>query len=133
MIDMSDWPSSSDPARADHRSAGGGKRAPLGPRVAEALRRAILTGQYKSGDRLVEDRLSVEFKVSRVPVREALKTLAAEGLVTLLPRRGARVPRRSPEFALQPVRGRAPPAGPDAKVAPRRPDPARNAPLRGVA
>ncbi|HEX9464515.1 MAG TPA: GntR family transcriptional regulator [Alphaproteobacteria bacterium] len=132
MIDMSDWPSSSDPARADHRSAGGGKRAPLGPRVAEALRRAILTGQYKSGDRLVEDRLSVEFKVSRVPVREALKTLAAEGLVTLLPRRGARVAGWSHEFALELVEVRATLEGLNARLAARRHDPAVIARLRGV-
>ncbi len=110
----------------------GGKRVPLGRSVAEAIRRAILAGRYKSGERLVEDRLSAEFKVSRVPVREALKTLAAEGLVELLPRRGARVAAWSHDVALELVEVRATLEGLNARLAARRHDPAVIARLRGV-
>jgi len=109
-----------------------GARAPLGQSVAEAIRRAILTGRYKSGERLVEDRLSEEFDVSRVPVREALKTLAAEGLVDLLPRRGARVAAWSHDVALELVEVRATLEGLNARLAARRHDPAVIARLRDV-
>jgi DNA-binding GntR family transcriptional regulator len=110
----------------------GEKRAPLGQQVAAALRRAILTGRYKPGERLVEDRLSAEFKVSRVPVREALKTLAAEGLVVPMPRRGARVAELSREFGLELVEVRATLEGLNARLAARRHDPAVIARLRDV-
>ena len=100
-----------------------GKRVPLGRSVAELIRRAILNGHYKSGERLVEDRLSAEFNVSRVPVREALKTLAADGLVELLPRRGARVAAWSNEVALELVEVRATLEGLNARLAARRHDP----------
>jgi DNA-binding GntR family transcriptional regulator len=129
MTDVSDRPHISEAA---DRSRAGGKPAPLGSRVAEALRRAILGGKYKSGDRLVEDRLSEDFKVSRVPVREALKTLAAEGLVDLLPRRGARVAGWSPDFALELVEVRATLEGLNARLAARRHDPAVIGRLRDV-
>lgn len=110
----------------------GAKRGPLGQHVAEALRRAILTGRYKAGERLVEDRLSAEFRVSRVPVREALKTLAAESLVTLLPRRGARVAGWSQEFALELVEVRATLEGLNARLAARRHEPGVIVRLRDV-
>ena len=109
-----------------------GKRVPLGRSVAEAIRRAILTGRYKAGERLVEDRLSEEFKVSRVPVREALKTLAAEGLVDLLPRRGARVAAWSHDVAMELVEVRATLEGLNARLAARRHDPAVISRLRAV-
>lgn len=63
------------------------------PRRADALRLAleadIVTGAFKPGDRLDEQSLADRFGVSRTPLREALGHLAATGLVTLLPRRGA--------------------------------------------
>ena len=71
----------------------------LGQRVADELRRSILTNRRRPGDRLVEDRLSEELGVSRIPIREALRALAAEGLVDVLPRRGASVADVSPEVA----------------------------------
>ena len=67
------------------------KKVPLGKRATEDLRRAILMGRYKPGERLVEDRLSAELGISRVPIREALRTLAGDGLVDVRPRRGATV------------------------------------------
>ena len=58
----------------------GRRHGSLSKVVADELRRSILTGRRKAGDRLVEDRLSTELGVSRVPIREALRLLAAEGL-----------------------------------------------------
>lgn len=50
--------------------------------VAEALRQAIITGQFADGEELNQVELADHFDVSRVPVREALRRLQAEGLVT---------------------------------------------------
>lgn len=130
MTDIGGTPSE-DSGRAAPGTAAA-KRVPLGRSVAEAMRRAILTGRYKSGDRLVEDRLSTEFGVSRVPVREALKTLAAEGLVELLPRRGARVAAWSHDVAMELVEVRATLEALNARLAARRHDPAVIARLRDV-
>ncbi len=108
------------------------KRAPLSLQVAEALRRAILTGRYTPGQRLVEDRLSAEFSVSRIPVREALRILAAEGLVVPLPRRGVRVAELSREFGFDLVEVRATLEGLNARLAARRHDPEVIAKLEDV-
>jgi DNA-binding GntR family transcriptional regulator len=56
--------------------------------VVDAIRSAILTGRLKPGDTLVERRLADQLGVSKTPVREALITLAAAGLVTVTPNRG---------------------------------------------
>ena len=66
-------------------------RASLSKVVSEKIRGQILAGRLKPGERLVEDRLSAELGVSRVPVREALRGLSMEGLVRLEPNRGASV------------------------------------------
>ncbi|MDP1901492.1 MAG: GntR family transcriptional regulator [Rubrivivax sp.] len=60
-------------------------------RVADILRDQITYGELAPGLRLNERVLCEELKVSRTPLREALKTLASEGFVELLPNRGARV------------------------------------------
>ncbi|HXY71989.1 MAG TPA: GntR family transcriptional regulator [Actinomycetota bacterium] len=60
----------------------------LAEQTAEAIRSRILGGTFTSGERLVETRLARQLQVSRGPVREALKQLAAEGLVREEPRRG---------------------------------------------
>ena len=57
--------------------------------AAASIRTAILTGQLKPGERLVEATVARQLNVSRGPVREALKLLGAEGLVQDEPRRGA--------------------------------------------
>ena len=57
--------------------------------AAAQIRTAILTGQLKPGERLVEATVARQLNVSRGPVREALKLLGAEGLVQDEPRRGA--------------------------------------------
>lgn len=63
--------------------------------VADALRAAILRGTFKPGAKLDQQQISADLGVSRSPVRESLRTLAAEGLVTIVPNRGAVVTERS--------------------------------------
>jgi len=104
----------------------------LGKVVADELRRGILTGRRKPGDRLVEDRLSAELGVSRVPIREALRLLAAEGLVEVQPRRGASVAEFSAEVARDLVEVRAMLEGLNARLAARHRAPAIIAELRQV-
>jgi DNA-binding GntR family transcriptional regulator len=64
--------------------------------AAEALRRRILDGTYAAGLPLRQDALAIEFGISRIPLREALLQLEAEGLVRILPHRGAVVSELSP-------------------------------------
>jgi DNA-binding GntR family transcriptional regulator len=59
--------------------------------TARRLRAEILSGELQPGERLVEEQIRRRFAISRAPLREALRTLANEGLVEHLPRRGARV------------------------------------------
>lgn len=59
------------------------------------LRRFILEGELEPGARIQEVELAAQLGVSRTPVREALRTLSSQGLVELLPNRGARVARWS--------------------------------------
>jgi DNA-binding GntR family transcriptional regulator len=65
--------------------------------VTERLRMAILNGQFKPGEWLRQQRIAKEFGVSQMPVREALRKLAAEGVVEHVPYRGARVVEFSPQ------------------------------------
>ena len=58
-------------------------------RVAEGIRDGIVRGTYPPGSRLRQEEIAERFGASRVPVREALKLLEAEGLVTLVPNAGA--------------------------------------------
>ncbi|MCM2311123.1 MAG: GntR family transcriptional regulator [Steroidobacteraceae bacterium] len=57
--------------------------------VVDAIKRGVLMGRFVPGQRLIEADLTREIGVSRGPVREALKLLAAEGIVALSPHRGA--------------------------------------------
>lgn len=65
--------------------------APLREQVISALRQAILDFQLKPGQRLVERELIEQLGVSRTTIREALRELTSEGLVTVIPQRGAMV------------------------------------------
>lgn len=67
----------------------------------------IFAGELVPGARVPEKQLCQRFGISRTPLREALKVLAADGLITLLPNRGARVTKLTPEDAeeLFPVMG----------------------------
>lgn len=64
---------------------------PLRDVVFNTLRQAILIGELKPGERLMEIHLADRLGVSRTPIREAIHKLAQEGLVTIIPRRGAEV------------------------------------------
>ncbi len=61
---------------------------PLRERVADMLREAIVTGELKPGQQLVEMELASQLGISRAPLREAFQTLSQEGLVETLPYRG---------------------------------------------
>lgn len=64
---------------------------PLRDVVFNTLRKAILTGELKPGERLMEIHLANQLGVSRTPIREAIRKLELEGLVIMIPRRGAEV------------------------------------------
>lgn len=66
---------------------------PLRDVVFNTLRKAILTGELKPGERLMEIHLANRLGVSRTPIREAIRKLELEGLVIMIPRRGAVVAR----------------------------------------
>ncbi len=79
---------------------------PLAPRalyqdVAELLRQQIYARTLEPGSWIDEQKLSAGFGISRTPLREALKVLAAEGLVTMKVRRGAYVTEMSPDDVAQ--------------------------------
>lgn len=64
---------------------------PLRDVVFKTLRQAILRGELKPGERLMEIHLANHLGVSRTPIREAIRMLELEGLVVMIPRRGAEV------------------------------------------
>lgn len=72
-------------------------RQVLHQEVATRLRQRLVEGQIPPGAKLNERELSESLQVSRTPLREAIRTLAAEGLVLLLPNRGAVAVQLSPE------------------------------------
>lgn len=82
-------------ARAAGQAGGAASNAPLtlslAEQIAARLSDRITVGTYAPGRRVMEQEVSAEFAVSRGPVREALRLLEKDGLVTILPRRGAQV------------------------------------------
>ncbi|WP_019415695.1 GntR family transcriptional regulator [Paenisporosarcina sp. TG20] len=64
-------------------------RATLQFKVTTKLRELILKGEFKMGDRLMQEEWAQKLGVSRMPLREALRQLEVEGLVRIEPRRGA--------------------------------------------
>jgi DNA-binding GntR family transcriptional regulator len=72
-------------------------RQSLTSAVAERLRNQIIRGEIPEGAQLRQDAIAIQFKVSRIPVREALRQLDAEGLIAIVPNRGAIVPALSPD------------------------------------
>ena len=64
---------------------------PLRDVVFNTLRKAILKGELKPGERLMEIALADKLGVSRTPIREAMRKLELEGLVVMVPRKGAQV------------------------------------------
>ena len=81
--------------------------APLRDQVLDIVRGAILDFRYKPGQRLIERELIEQIGVSRTTIREVLRALDAEGLVTTIPQKGAIVVIPTPEEAadLYDVRG----------------------------
>ncbi len=64
--------------------------------IADMLREMIMTGDLKEGDKINENKLCSSIGVSKTPLREALRVLSVEGLIELVPNRGAFV--TQPEF-----------------------------------
>ena len=64
---------------------------PLRDVVFNTLRQAILKGELEPGERLMEIQLAERLGVSRTPIREAIRKLELEGLVLMIPRKGAEV------------------------------------------
>ena len=110
----------------------GAMHPPLTKLVTRALRDRILSGDIPLGERLIEGRLSEELGVSRMPVREALRELASEGIVTIEPRRGASVTTFTEEQKRELVEVRATLEALNAKLAAKRHDPEQIAELQGI-
>jgi DNA-binding GntR family transcriptional regulator len=70
-------------------------------RIADALRAAILDGRYQPGERIRQEEVAARSGASRIPVREALRMLASEGLVTLIANTGAWVTKLSLEECVE--------------------------------
>lgn len=97
----------------------GEQHAPLRDVVADTIRQAIVSGRLKPGERLVEERLAADLGVSRNPVREAIRSLASEGLIEVTPRRGAAVMSISQQEASEMIEVRAALEGLNARLAAR--------------
>lgn len=110
----------------------GSAHLPLRDVVTAELRRRILSGELAQGERLVEDRLAELLGVSRNPVREAIRVLAAEGFVKVTPRHGASVALLSPEEAEELFDVRMALEGLAARLAARKSTPDSAAALRAV-
>ena len=122
---------SAEPADNDSHKIGN-QHSPLFAVIRDKLRERILSGEFRPGARLVEGKLSTEMAVSRIPVREALRALAAEGLVTVEPRRGATVSVLSDDLAYDMVEVRATLEGLNARLAAMRRDEATVAELKAI-
>ena len=82
-------------------------RQSLAGAVVERLREKILNGELREGEQLRQDAIAAEFQISRIPVREALSHLAAEGLITMVANRGAVVSALSPDEVMELFEARA--------------------------
>lgn len=64
------------------------KRENLNEMVVNYIKESILYGIYKPGDRIIENELSLKLDISRAPIREGIRQLEQEGIITSLPRKG---------------------------------------------
>ncbi|MFZ0503729.1 MAG: GntR family transcriptional regulator, partial [Chthoniobacterales bacterium] len=69
--------------------------------VAHALRLAIFRGEFTPGQAVPQDEIAARFGVSRIPVRDAMNLLQAEGLLRIVPSKGSFVANPSPEEILE--------------------------------
>jgi len=65
------------------------KKKTLHEEIADNLREMIMSGELKEGDKIKEDELCAVMDISKTPLREALRVLSTEGLIKLIPNRGA--------------------------------------------
>lgn len=91
MTASSPTPAGSAHAGGLHARAAARLTQSLPEQIAAQLSERIVTGVYPPGQRILEQAIAAEFAVSRGPVREALRLLERDGLVTILPRRGAQI------------------------------------------
>ncbi|HJV45585.1 MAG TPA: GntR family transcriptional regulator [Bacillota bacterium] len=75
--------------------------SPIRDKVFEFIKNAILEGQFKAGERIVERELADRLNISRTPIREALFRLESVGLVKTLPRKGVVVNRMTTEDIIE--------------------------------
>ena len=75
-----------DPANNDHSTQG---RRGVVDDLAEAIQTRIIAGDFPAGARLRQEQLAAEYRLSRTPIREALRKLQAAGTVELVPNQGA--------------------------------------------
>ncbi len=90
---MSDNPPGSAPGSYQNLADDAAPKPPLHDGVVSSIRDIIFNGELIGGQRVPEKLLCEKLSISRTPLREALKVLASEGLLVLLPNRGARVAR----------------------------------------
>lgn len=106
---------------------------PLREMVYEELKMQILTGGIIPGTRMMEVELAEEMGVSRTPIREAIRKLEKEGLVTIEPRRGAYASRISTDDMVEILEVRQDLEGLAAELAASRMDEERRAQLEDIA
>lgn len=132
VMRLSSYTSASGGTKSSDSLKIGEQYSPLFVVIRDRLRDRILQGEFRPGARLVESRLSSEMAVSRIPIREALRALASEGLVTIEPRRGASVAVLSDELAFDMVEVRAALEGLNARLAAERRDTAAIEELQAI-
>jgi DNA-binding GntR family transcriptional regulator len=71
------------------------KKSTLHTQIVDALREMIMIGDLKHGDKINENKLCAAMEISKTPLREALRVLSAENLISLVPNRGAFVTKPS--------------------------------------
>jgi DNA-binding GntR family transcriptional regulator len=76
-------------------------RKTLGQEVVEVIKQAIRSGEFAQGERIIESRLARDLGLSLTPVREAVRELVGEGILTVSPNRGPSVRILSPEDAFE--------------------------------
>jgi DNA-binding GntR family transcriptional regulator len=76
-------------SEADRAPSPDGSERLLSERISDEIRRAVVAGELAPGSRVRQEELALRFGASRIPVREALRRLESEGLVTLVPNSGA--------------------------------------------